>query len=546
MNARSLALPIALAGFALAGPAAGQTLLQRWDGAPGERFGHAVAFIEDVTGDGIADCLVGAPAHLTGAGSVRLFSGATGAEVYEVQHADVRHFGFAVDAVGDLDGDGWSDFVAGAPWNSMVFVHSGRDGALLRTILPPNTQSAYMGFSVCGGADLDSDGSPDFAVGSPNGLIGSVYLFSGVDGSLIRTLTGPAGFGSALDFIDDVEGDGVVDLLVGAPTAGQLNGEVRVHSGATGALLRTHSASAFAFHLGRSVADVGDVDGDGTRDYGACGPCDEPCCCKWSGECFVYSGASGIRIREYQRGLAPFGAGLSAAGDADGDGQEDVLVSVIAYPGVSSEEDVAALALDGGRAGMEVLLVHSMLPTTSFDGFYRAAIAGGVDIDGDGVTEFLLGSHQQGVDNAGRVDLVTFATCPPGGSRPVCETAPNSVGEGARIAALGAPSIGTNDFRLRADLCPPSQPGVFILGSTGTELPFFDGFQCVAPPIVRLPVMNTGTGTLVLPFDLQQPIVPPAAVQSGDTRFFQLVYRDPAAGGTGTNATHAVQVTFCP
>jgi hypothetical protein len=92
--------------------------------------------------------------------------------------------------------------------------------------------------------DVNNDGKPDFVVGAPSAVVasvatGAVYVRSGVDGSLIYSITGDIkGFGSAVAKIGDVDGDGVNDFVVGSPFAvnslGKARGAVWGFSGKTG------------------------------------------------------------------------------------------------------------------------------------------------------------------------------------------------------------------------------------------------------------------------------------------------------------------------
>jgi hypothetical protein len=110
----------------------------------GDRFGEAVAVIGDVNHDGYADLLIGAPRNgATGdyAGRVYLYSGADRTQLdFKSGAAAGDNFGASVAGAGDVNGDGYVDYIIGAPYHDAVasdagraYVFSGADGALLYT-----------------------------------------------------------------------------------------------------------------------------------------------------------------------------------------------------------------------------------------------------------------------------------------------------------------------------------------------------------------------------------------------------------------------------
>jgi hypothetical protein len=110
-----------------------------------DRLGFSVAGVGDVNGDRVPDLAVGAPGDDNQglqAGSVRVFSGATGAILYTF-HGDGAgdQLGFSVGAAGDANGDGRADIVAGADEDGtngskagLARVFSGLDGFVLHTL----------------------------------------------------------------------------------------------------------------------------------------------------------------------------------------------------------------------------------------------------------------------------------------------------------------------------------------------------------------------------------------------------------------------------
>jgi hypothetical protein len=125
--------------------------------------------------------------------------------------------------------------------------------------------------------DVDKDGVPDaYASDFPNRAkgpsTGRVYVYSGKTGARLLTLTGEGageGFGTSASTAGDIDGDGHADLAVGAWQYGAAaisGGRIYVHSGKDGRLLRTITCRIPGDTLGFDSVGIGDTDGDGTVD----------------------------------------------------------------------------------------------------------------------------------------------------------------------------------------------------------------------------------------------------------------------------------------
>ncbi|MEM8835731.1 MAG: AHH domain-containing protein [Planctomycetota bacterium] len=203
----------------------------------------------DLTGDGVADYWVLQPVHDDSGllmGSVRVFDGATHAQRFVLVGGEANDgFGMSAEAAGDVDGDGTGDLIVGAPRSQLdgvdagrAYVFSGVDGALIQTI--SGTPGAMLGRFATGVGDINGDGKSDLAVASTDdagsGLrVGRVQLVGGETGVAIASIEGrvdvafsisgstttgaDASFGHAVLPIDDMNGDGVVDLAITAPLA---------------------------------------------------------------------------------------------------------------------------------------------------------------------------------------------------------------------------------------------------------------------------------------------------------------------------------------
>ncbi|MCI0406397.1 MAG: T9SS type A sorting domain-containing protein [candidate division Zixibacteria bacterium] len=337
---------------------ADDSLLLQIDGdSIGDWFGYAVGGMEDVDGDGKSELVVGAPRSspndIFWAGSVFVLSGADGAKLYRKDgESPLDYFGSSVAGAGDVNKDGFYDFIIGATNTNpdglinagSAFVYSGADSSLLYR-KDGGSVSEFFGLSVSGAGDVNGDGWTDFIVGAPYAdpdaadhsvNSGAAYVYSGLDGSTLFTVTSGAAddyLGFSVSGAGDVNGDGRDDFMVGAPNtdaAGQPDaGWAGIYSGASGFLLHSLRGDSAGDLFGRSVAGLGDVDGDGRDDVmaGAIGANRNGF--DYAGSAYVISGADGLALFRIDGSglLHELGYAVAAAGDVNGDGRPDVIAA---------------------------------------------------------------------------------------------------------------------------------------------------------------------------------------------------------------------------
>jgi cysteine-rich repeat protein len=347
------------------------------------------------------------------------------------------------------------------------------DCTVLWIVRPAYTGGAF-GYGLAGQVDFDGDGVTDVLVGAPwvlqaGGSRGGAYVLSGFDGSellAVAVADAPASLGERVAWAGERDGDGVPDIAMAANADVPCEvapSAVYVVAGADGTLLDTVDGTVPGDCQGSALASAGDIDGDALDDL-LVGASESPVAFpQGNGRVVLYAGAPLAPLWEVAA-VTNIGLGyaVTVMGDANGDGVGDVVVSSV---GASYGGRVDALDLTSGSWHWEV----------RGDRFnYGASLATMGDIDGDSVDDVLVGAAGGDVFGAPNKDgdSVQILSGFDGALLRTFDAPRADEGFGHAVARLGdLDGDAVPDVAVGAPLATPGAGRVFLFsGATGQRL----------------------------------------------------------------------------
>ena len=372
-----------------------------------DQFGNSVSTAGDVNGDGYADVIVGANGYSASTGRAYIYYGGASmnnvADVIMTGEAANNNFGYSVSTAGDVNGDGYADVIVGAYYynsgqgRAYIYYGGSNMNNIADVTMTGEAANNNFGYSVSTAGDVNGDGYADIIVGADGySSMGRAYVY-------IQSMTGPDipdlsmtgevsnnNFGYSVANAGDVNGDGYADIIVGADGYSSNTGRAYIYYG--GASMNnvadvTMTGEAIGNHFGYSVSTAGDVNGDGYADVivGAYGYSSS------TGRAYIfYGGASMDNVADVimtgEAGNNDFGTSVSTAGDVNGDGYADVIVGASGYSTTTGR----AYIYYGGSSMNNVADVTMTGEAISYFGI-SVSTAG--DVNGDGYADVIVGAY---------------------------------------------------------------------------------------------------------------------------------------------------------
>ncbi len=408
---------------------------------PNDQAGYSVSSAGDVNGDGLADVIIATRfwtsyvvlGKTNDTNAIDLSAVANGTGGFVISNPwwwDAWIPSYAVSGAGDVNGDGLADLIIGSPHNDTGASDAGRNYVVFGKnnnnavdlnnvvngsggfVINGNGASDYSGWSVSGAGDVNGDGLSDLIIGAPQGGEagqnngnGRSYIVFGKNNdtnpiNLSAVAKGTGGFvvngisnidwtGTSVSSAGDVNGDGLADLIIGAPASDP----------------PASDPSEVLLNAGRSFVVFGKTTTNEVN-LGSLG----------SGG-FVINGRGGTQPGEYPGDFS--GYAVSAAGDVNGDGLADIIVgapfSDLGYnptdPGgdtgdsfvVFGKTNVEAVNLSSVAAGTGgfVILGRGFDDQTNGVGPYsNSNVSAAGDVNGDGLADLIVGEqYAETIDN---------------------------------------------------------------------------------------------------------------------------------------------------
>jgi hypothetical protein len=510
------------------------------DGAAGDQFSHV-----DISG---TTAIVGAESdddNGTDSGSAYLFDTTTGAQIAKLAPADLGihdYFGRSVGISGDIAivGAWYHDTDDGLDVGAAYLFDATTGQELFKLLATDGSSFNHFGSSVAISGDIAIVGAKSDGV---NGIdSGSAYIFDVTTGAqLVKLLPTDGQAGDWFGWSVAISGDTAIVGAIHDDDNGVDSGSVYLFDTTTGAqlakLLPSESTPGKSFGTNIAINSTTAIVGVPLDHENGSS----------TGTAYLFDIATGAQLTKLFATDAKFG---------DQFGSSVKMSETMAVIGAWQSDDSGDLSGSAyvyhlSTATELAKLTTSYENTTAFMGSSvsiseTTVVAGAFGDDENGpasgsVFVFNLMSNPPG--NPYCFGDGTSAACPCGNTGGLGEGCANSTGAGAKLAAVSTNSVGNNEFSLFTSGLPAG-PGLYFQGDNKVHVVFGDGIRCVGVNVKRLEIRPSTGGISRTTVD----IVAAGDVAAGDTKYYQLWYRDAVNSpcGSGFNLSNGYEVLWMP
>ncbi len=383
----------------------------------GDQFGCTMAGNIDINNDGYDDFVVGSTGYNESTGRVYIYYGNSTfstipALIIDGYNTD-DNFSQTLCSVGDIDNDGYDDIAVtaeGSNTQGIVYVYLGGSTMNIHYDLLMEGNSGERLGGVIAGGDMNNDNCADFAVFTNVDDTNTFYIYLGnsePNETIDLTIVGAIGyipgtennFGRSVANAGDVNGDGYDDIIAGA-TGYNSAGAAYIYYGGPGmdntadVQLTENTEEGY---YGYAVAGVGDVNNDGYDDVLVAAYRAE----NYDGKVFLYLGGANMDNIADQVFTPPssgeyFGETITGLGDFNNDGYDDYAIGTPEFDNRTGSVNIY-LGSDVPDNTADMTIIGD-----SYDSM-GSSLSGGDDFNNDGYPDLLIGGERAGYNSSGEV-----------------------------------------------------------------------------------------------------------------------------------------------
>ncbi|MBK8945356.1 MAG: FG-GAP repeat protein [Ignavibacteriae bacterium] len=370
-----------------------------------DEFGFSISSIDDINNDGYDDICIGDPSYLSSQGRAYIYLGgepfSSSPSIILSGESNVDFFGNCVSKAGDVNSDGYADFIIGIhgfynyKGKANIYLGSTSINDISTISMQGSGIQNVFGYSVSSLGDVNKDGFDDIIISARgyDSNKGSAYIYFGgtdVDNYADVICFGENSqdyFGTIISKIGDINNDGYNDVFIGAPSFESDKGKGYLYFG--GSFMDNipdivFIGNKFYDHFCSSASGIGDINGDGYDDL-AIGSNKNG-----NGSVNIYLGSNNIYhvadLILQKDGSSNFGHSIASAGDINNDGYDDFLIS---YQNAVPNNNAVSIYF-GNKNLLDIS--NSFIVIEKTDVNFGQSVSAAGDVNSDGYADIIIGA----------------------------------------------------------------------------------------------------------------------------------------------------------